>query len=110
MTPAILAAASIFTCAAPGIVDGDTIRCQGQRVRLWGINAPERSDPRGPAATRALADIIRGRTLTCEPKDTDRYGRIVARCFVGRRDIAAEMVRQGHAVDMPRYSKGFYAR
>ena len=38
----------------------------------------------------------------------DRYGRTVARCSVDGRDLGAEMVRLGWAVDFPRYSKGFY--
>lgn len=105
---AILAAA--FVCANPGIVDGDTLRCaDGTRVRLWGVNSPERHEPAGPAATRAVARIIGGRTIRCERKGKS-YERIVARCTVNGRDIAAEMVRQGHAVDDPKFSRGAYAR
>lgn len=78
-------------------------------MRLWGIDAPERDTPAGPASTRALAQIIDGGTIVCEEKDTDRYGRTVALCRIDGRDIAAEMVAQGHAKDFPRYSGGFYA-
>lgn len=106
MNPAILAAALI--CTNPGTVDGDTLRCQdGTRIRLWGIDAPERHDQAGPASTRALAAIVSNRTLTCQRKGRS-YERIVARCFVGRTDVAGEMVRQGQAVDWPKYSHGFY--
>lgn len=103
------AAEGALTCTAPGITDGDTLRCNGVRVRLWGIDAPERDTPAGPPATRALAQIIDGGTIVCEEKDTDRYGRTVALCRIEGRDIAAEMVRQGHAKDFPRYSGGYYA-
>jgi len=104
---AILAAA--FVCVQPGVIDGDTLRCQdGQRVRLWGIDSPERHHPTGPAATRALTAIVGGQTLHCEPKGKS-YSRVVARCFVGRRDLAGEMVRQGWAVDWPKFSGGFYS-
>jgi endonuclease YncB( thermonuclease family) len=57
-----------------------------------------------------MAGLVTGRDLRCEDRGRDRYGRTVAQCFAGRRDIAAEMVRQGRAEDWPRYSKGFYAR
>lgn len=107
MTP-ILAAALI--CTSPGVIDGDTLRCaDGVRIRLWGVQAPERHEPGGASSTRALAALVAGRTVRCTHKGRS-YRRIVARCFIGRRDIAGEMVRQGHAADWPRYSRGFYAR
>ena len=108
MTFATLAAALI--CASPGVVDGDTLRCNdGTRIRLWGIQAPERHEPAGPASTRALARIVTGKTLVCEAKGRS-YERVVARCWIGRTDVAGEMVRQGQAVDWPRFSGGLYAR
>lgn len=106
-TPAL---AADFTCRSPGLIDGDTFVCDGRRVRLWGVDAPERHTPAGPAATRALADLTTGQTVTCRPRGGKSWGRTNAQCFVGGRDIAAEMVRQGHAADWPKYSKGFYAR
>lgn len=101
--------AEAISCIAPGVVDGDTLRCGELRIRLWGIDAPERDTPAGPPSTRALAQIIDGGTITCEHKDIDRYGRTVALCRLNGVDIAAEMVRQGHAKDYPRYSGGYYA-
>lgn len=105
-------AAAVFLCASPGVIDGDSLRCQdGTRVRVWGIQAPERHHAEGPAATRAMGEIIRRTDLRCERKGKS-YDRVVARCrrTSDGRDIAAEMVRQGHAVDWPRYSGGEYAR
>jgi micrococcal nuclease len=106
MTP-ILAAA--FLCLQPGALDGDTWICaDGTRVRAWGIQAAESHHPNGPAATRALSQIITGKTLTCQAKGRS-YQRIVARCFTpDGRDVAAEMVRAGHAVDWPVFSGGLY--
>lgn len=103
-------AAAVFLCANPGVIDGDTIRCEGgTRVRVWGIQAPERHEQGGSAATRAMSDIIRRTDLRCEVKGKS-YERIVALCrrTTDGRDIAAEMVRQGHAEDWPRYSNGAY--
>lgn len=111
---AILAATALLTCTSPGVVDGDTLRCKGERIRIWGIQAPERSDPGGPASTRALAALTTGRTVECRRPPSgqvrDRYRRLVAQCFANGRDVAADMVRQGQAKDWPRYSHGYYAR
>lgn len=107
--PAAAFAAALI-CTSPGVVDGDTLRCaDGTRIRLWGISAPERYEIDGPASTRALARIVAGQTMRCIPKGRS-YERIVARCFVGGRDVGGEMVRQGFAADWPRYSRGFYAQ
>lgn len=105
---ALLAAA--FICHVGPIHDGDTIRCQeGQRVRLWGVNAAELNDPGGQDARRALTRMISGKVLVCQKRGKS-YDRVVALCRLNGHDIAAEMVREGFAVDWPRYSHGFYRR
>lgn len=102
--------AVVFICHVSGIIDGDSFVCEGgQHVRLWGVDSPERYTPTGPPATRALAGLVAGRTLACEPKGRS-YARVVALCTVNGRDVAGEMVRGGFAVDWPRYSHGRYAR
>ena len=60
------------------IIDGDTVELtDGTRIRLHGIDTPERDQPYGKQATRQL-DKLLGRTVYVEEKDTDRYGRVVA--------------------------------
>lgn len=109
-TPSLAADPGLIFCHSPGITDGDTLRCDGGvKIRLWGVNAPERNAPGGPAATRALGAITRGQALVCRRRGKS-YDRIVAQCWVGRRDVAGELVRQGHAKDWPRFSGGHYAR
>ena len=94
-------------------VDGDTLEVAGQKVRLFGIDAPEldqmcdRGGQRwacGDAAREALAAIVGRKRLACEVRDIDRYGRSVATCMAGDEDIAALMVRQGMAIAYRRYS------
>ncbi|WP_421684966.1 thermonuclease family protein [Thermus thermophilus] len=79
------------------VVDGDTLEIQGVRVRLWGIDAVESSQtcldvggkpwPCGRRAAFALADFLGQRTVRCERRDTDRYGRVVAVCHVGGLEV-----------------------
>lgn len=105
------------------VVDGDTIAVEGapSRIRIDGIDAPEGAQVCkgangvdylcGPMASQALAELIgRNGRVSCSPKTVDRYGRQVAVCEIGGKDIGREMVRLGWAVDYVQYSGGRYAR
>ena len=113
--PANLAQAEIT--GRPRVIDGDTIEIQHQRIRLFGIDAPEgrqrctaNGKPWrcGQQSTFALAEFIGKAWVRCHEKDRDRYQRIVAVCYLGNKNINAWMVRNGWAVDYRRYSKGTY--
>lgn len=92
-------------------IDGDTLRpTSGPNVRIMGIDSVERGNPDYIPAREAMAALIDGRELACEPLYLDRYGRQVARCFLpDGRDLACAMVATGHARDWPKYSGGAYA-
>ena len=87
------------------IVDGDTLDIHDDRIRLWGIDAPEsaqlcRSRDRKPyrcgaLAANALDAFTRGKAVRCTPVDGDRYGRIVARCALGKTDLGQMLVSRG---------------
>lgn len=98
------------------VVDGDSLVVAGERVRLFGIDAPElkqrcdvsgRNWACGTWAKDALAQIIGQGVLRCEALDRDRYGRTVARCMVSNRDVGAAMVRAGAATAYLRYSTDY---
>jgi endonuclease YncB( thermonuclease family) len=93
-------------------VDGDTLRHEGQRLRLWGIDAPERGEAGFAAARDTLARLIDGQPLACDVIDpADRYDRPVIRCDLpDGRDLACALVGAGAAVDWPKYSGGAYGR
>lgn len=86
------------TAAEVHITDGDTIAINGERIRLFGIDAPERDQPGGREATRELRRMIGTARPRCEQIETDRYGRTVALCVVGGADLSLSMVRAGWAV------------
>ncbi len=93
------------------IVDGDTFYLEGvkTRLRVWGVDAPEKDEAGFAEATQALTSLIAGRTLACEEMDRDRYQRIVARCTLeDGRDIARVMIDIGAASEMVRFSGGYY--
>lgn len=99
-----------LTCNAPSITDGDTFRCDGERVRLTSIDAPEMPGhcregrsctPGNPySAASYLRSITRG-SVECRVLDRDVYGRAIGRCRSNGRDLSCAMVRSGNAV--PRY-------
>ena len=99
--------------------DGDSIDIGAQRIRLWGIDAPEykqtcrrreKAWDCGAEAAQALRRHLAGRTVKCLPVETDRHGRTVSRCSAGGRSINEWLVREGWAVDYTRYSKGAFAQ
>ncbi len=103
------------------VIDGDTIEIDSERIRLDGIDSPEsrqacndaagQSYRCGKTAADALdAFLAASRPTRCQSKDRDRYGRLVAVCFrADGQEVNAWLVRSGHALDWPRYSKGRYA-
>ncbi len=104
----------------PRIVDGDTIAYRDDRVRLHGIDAPENAqhcldasggDYRcGEAATKALERLVAGREIRCSGSERDQYGRLIAVCRVGGREINRWMVDTGWALAYIRYSRDYAAQ
>ncbi len=108
---AVAEQASVLESRVSKVLDGDTFTLKGQsrRIRVWGLDAPEWDHAGGSAATATMRGLIAGQTLRCQVRDMDRYGRLVAQCFLpDGRDIAAEMIRSGAATEYCRYSRGYY--
>ncbi|MBB5235939.1 thermonuclease family protein [Deinococcus budaensis] len=101
----------------PTVTDGDTLQIRGTKIRLYGVDAPESSQTClragqtygcGREAAFALADLVRGKNVTCTRQDTDRYGRMVAVCTVGATEINRWLVEQGHALPYLEYGGRVY--
>ena len=102
-----------YTGKARYIVDGDTLYIRGHKpaIRLWGVDAPEQNESGHNAATDTLKRLAYGKKLTCREIEKDRYGRIVARCFLpDGQEINAAMIASGTATEYRRFTKGFYSR
>lgn len=91
----LLAAPSV---AEMRVVDGDTLDDRGVRIRLFGIDAPERRSPGGQEAMEHLRWLVGSSPVICERIDFDwKYARPVALCRAGGIDLSLAMVRAGHA-------------
>ena len=100
-----------FTGRVGYVFDGDTLRLKGitERIRLWGIDTPEKGEKGADAARKALNKLVKGKRLEIIKMDTDRYDRTVGRVILPNgNDVSAIMIREGHAIEYCLYSKGYY--
>ena len=100
------------------VIDGDTIEINDERIRLWGIDAPESAQrctedgrlyPCGLDVSQTLRRQIGRKPVSCVHRDTDRYGRMVALCTVTGINISQWIVQQGQAIAFRRYSLDYVA-
>jgi endonuclease YncB( thermonuclease family) len=104
--PSLPAIAQTRIDCVASVIDGDSIEIQAYpspRHRL--TRKPPAVHPVRPASTGAggqqaaltMADRIGRATVSCQSRDLDRYGRIVAVCFKGNIDLNRWMVTSGWA-------------
>lgn len=97
-----------ISCYRPNITDGDTLKCNGIRIRLHSIDAPEMEGHcrRGrqcvdgdPYAAKGYLVSITRSNVTCLPIEKDYYGRTVAVCKSEQSDnLSCSMIKSGHAI------------
>jgi len=109
-------AADDFLMGPATVIDADTLEIRGKRVRLHGVDAPETKQncyiqkqewPCGRHATLELANWLRDGTVFCRRRAPDSYGRMVATCYRGVRDIGAWLTSRGWAVASTKYSRSY---
>lgn len=92
-----------------GITDGDTLTILVDRetvkVRLDGIDAPERRQPFGDKAREKLGELTFGKAVTVHSKGKDRYGRTLGTVLAGGESVNLKMVEAGLAWHYKQYSK-----
>ena len=109
------------------VIDGDTIKIEKKKIRLFGIDAPEKKQkckkpwltilfmtfnkdyPCGEISTLKLKKKINNKFITCKSTNKDKYKRFIAECFKDETNINRWMVRNGHAVVYKKYSKKYLA-
>ena len=91
-----------------GVSDGDTIRVitadsKQIKVRLHGIDAPERGQAFGTVTTKGLRSLLAGRQVSIDPMSTDRYGRTVGMVYADGLNVNEAMVANGWTWVFPKY-------
>ena len=107
------------------IVDGDTIKINSKKIRLYGIDAPEKKQKCkktyltisfmsftkdymcGEVSTQKLIKKINKQKLNCNIIDVDRYKRLIGECFKRNINLNSWMVSNGYAVAYIKYSKKY---
>jgi len=98
------------------VIDGDTLKIHGIKHRLQQIDAPEHDQTCrkegvtwmcGAESAQHLRKLIRSRPVYCESNGKDPYGRYLSVCFVGKRNLNAEMVGSGYALAYRKYGSDY---
>ena len=107
------------------VVDGDTIKINSKKIRLYGIDAPEKKQKCkktyltisfmsftkdymcGEVSTQKLIKKINKQKLNCNILDVDRYKRLIGECFKKNINLNSWMVSNGYAVAYRKYSRKY---
>ena len=107
------------------VVDGDTIKINSKKIRLYGIDAPEKKQKCkktyltisfmsftkdymcGEVSTQKLIKKINKQKLNCNILEVDRYKRLIGECFKRNINLNSWMVSNGYAVAYRKYSKKY---
>ena len=96
------------------VIDGDTFRYRGQKIRVADINTPETSSPKcaaeaelGARATARFTELLNAGAFSLQPADraTDRYGRALFTVMRGGESVGAALVREGLAEEWRGYRR-----
>lgn len=97
-----LAWGSTLTGRVVGVADGDTITVLDadniqHKIRLAGIDAPEKKQDFGNASKQSLSDMVFNKQVTIDWTKEDHYGRIVGKVSLGSADINLQQIKSGMA-------------
>ncbi len=102
-------AAADFSGKVTGVSDGDTLSVlrngRAVKIRIAGIDAPEKNQPWGMQSKKALSEAVFKRTVRIETRKKDRYGRTLGRVLLDGHDIGLRQIEQGLAWHYRQYSR-----
>ncbi len=103
-----LLSAHILTGKVVSVTDGDTIKILTKdktlyKIRLNGIDAPERSQAFGKKSKYNLSSLVAGRIADIHYEKEDRYGRILGTVYVDKQDANLKQIEDGYAWVYRRY-------
>ena len=109
----------------PKVIDGDSLEINNNKIRLFGIDAPEKKQicnkeyiiisflsfqkkyECGLLATNQLEKLINNKIVKCISEIKDRYNRYLSICYLKNKDINSWLVKNGYAIAYRRYSKKY---
>jgi micrococcal nuclease len=101
--------AQTITGKVVGVADGDTITVLQDhtqyKIRLYGIDTPEKGQDFGNRAKQFVSEMVFGKQARVVQMDMDRYGRVVGMVYVGNTRVNEEIVKAGFAWVYNRYCK-----
>ncbi len=93
-----------------GVSDGDTVTIldaskRTHKIRLLGIDSPEKKQPFGERAKQSLSDLVYNKQVNVEGGKPDRYGRALGKIVLDGQDINLEQIRRGRAWHYKQYAR-----
>lgn len=103
------AVAETYTGRVVAVADGDTVTVLDSsntqhKVRLAGIDAPEKKQPFGQVSKQHLSNLVFDKTVTIETSKRDRYQREIGKILVNGRDANLSQVEAGLAWHYKQYA------
>lgn len=109
----------------PRVIDGDSLEINNNKIRLFGIDAPEKKQickkpflsisflnfqkkyKCGLISTIKLKNLIGNKIIKCISESKDKYNRFLSICYLEKKNINSWLVKNGYAVAYKKYSKKF---
>ena len=103
-----------------GVADGDTITVLDatntqHKIRLQGIDAPEKAQPFGQKSKQSLSQMVQSKQVTVEYQKKDKYGRTLGKVLHNGTDVCLEQIKLGmawhykqYASDQPKEDRALY--
>jgi endonuclease YncB( thermonuclease family) len=101
-------ASKILQGKVVSVADGDTITVLDaektqHKIRLQGIDAPEKAQAFGAKSKQALYEMVHGKTVQVSFEKSDKYGRILGKVLLDGQDICHQQIKAGLAWHYKKY-------